>query len=496
MDIKHLLERTVATPLFSFWMNKTELNKPTAGEQAARAGQWYAGACLLSALIATSVADRLTSVLLVLSTFLFFIVCRYSKRYMMGDPGQVRFTFWLCLTGTCVFALVSSQNLLLFAAAWCATSLSLHQLLQFYPDRPGAILAARKKFLISRLGDGALAAALFLTHSVFGTWDFQRIFEAAERYRLAGPEHLPAQVSWICGLLVFAALLKSAQFPFHSWLPDTMETPTPVSALMHAGVINAGGILIIRLHPLISLSETALSILCLIGGFTALFASTVMLTQASVKRCLAFSTVAQMGFMMLECGLGAYHLALVHLTAHALYKAHAFLSSGSVVLARPMAEQRAIRPAVIVSGLLAAAGISLTVASVLAISPLAEPVLIGIFTLALAQMLWSVWQGVDRIWQVPLGLGLGVGVTFAYFLLDRVALLAVTPLKEEPGWIGLPILAMFLFLAVGQTQLPWISRTSFGKHLYVHARNGFYFNTLANRTTALLWPVKMAQERF
>lgn len=269
MDIKHLLERTVATPLFSFWMNKTELNKPTAGEQAARAGQWYAGACLLSALIATGVVDRLTSVLLVLSTF-----------------------------------------------------------------------------------------------------------------------------------------------------------------------------------------------------------------------------------MMLECGLGAYHLALVHLTAHALYKAHAFLSSGSAVLVRPVAEQPAIRPAVVVSGLLAAAGISLTVASVLAISPLAEPVLIGIFTLALAQMLWSVWQGVDRIWQVPLGLALGVGVTFAYFLLDRVALLAVTPLKEEPGWIGLPILAMFLFLAVGQTQLPWISRTSFGKHLYVHARNGFYFNTLANRTTAMLWPVNMAQERF
>lgn len=485
----------VQTPLFCICMSKTELMNSAVGQRAALAGEFYAGACLLGALIATSVLDRLSSVLLVLSTFLFFIVCRYSSRYMTGDSGQARFTFWLCLTGSCVLVLVAAQNLLLFAFAWGATSLSLHQLLQFYRERPGALLAARKKFLISRVGDGALAAAVILTYREFGTWEFSGIFAAAEIYRGAGSESLPASLTWLCGLLVFAALLKSAQFPFHSWLPDTMETPTPVSALMHAGIINAGGILVIRLHPLISLSDAALFLLCLTGGFTALFASTIMSTQASVKRCLAFSTVGQMGFMMLECGLGAFHLALVHLVAHSLYKAHAFLSSGSVADSRPMAVSRSIPPAAVLLGLLAAAGISLTIASMLDISPMAQPVLTGIFTLALAQMLWSFWQNIDQIWHIPLGVALGAGAALAYFALDRVAALAVTPLRSGPSWIGFVILTIFFLVAIGQTQLPRLSRTSFGKHLYVHARNGFYCNTLANRVTTSLWPVRISQER-
>ncbi len=413
---------------------------------------------------------------------------------MMGDPGQSRFTLWLCLAGTCVFALVLSNNLLLFALAWCGTSLSLHQLLQFYADRPGALLAARKKFLISRLGDAALIAALVLTHAEFGTWDFQKIFAAAGSLRSAGLEHLPNSVNWIAGLLVFAALLKSAQFPFHSWLPDTMETPTPVSALMHAGIINAGGILVIRLSPLISLSNPALLILCAVGSFTALFASIVMLTQASVKRCLAFSTVGQMGFMMLECGLGAFHLALLHLVAHSMYKAHAFLSSGSLVFEKPVAEYRSITAAAVVASLLSAAGIGVLTAAAFGVSPLDEPVLLGIFTLALAQMLWSFWNVSDGVWQVASGLALGFVVSGAYFALGRVAEVAVRPVNSGTAWIGLTILSVFMIVAIAQTQLARLTRTRFGRHLYVHARNGFYFNTLANRMTSALWPVKTSQE--
>ncbi len=475
-------------------MNESTSQSLRAGRRAASWGQVFAAGCFVSALVASSFLDRLTSVLLVLSTFLFGIVCHYSKRYMAGDPGQSRFTLWLCLTGACVFVLVLSQNLMLFALAWCGTSLSLHQLLRFYRDRPGAILAARKKFLISRLGDSALVAALVLTHAEFGTWDFQKIFVAVERLRLAGPEHLPTAVSWIAGLLVFAALLKSAQFPFHSWLPDTMETPTPVSALMHAGIINAGGILVIRLSPLISLSSAALLILCVVGSFTALFASTVMLTQASVKRGLAFSTVGQMGFMLLECGLGAFHLALLHLVAHSLYKAHAFLSSGSVVLEKPVVEQRSLSPATVVVGLLSAAGISVIAAAGFRVSLLDEPALPGIFTLALAQMLWAFWSAGPGIWQVLLGGALGVSFSAAYLALGHVAEMAVTPLKNSASWVGLPILAIFVLVAVAQTQLPRLVRTSFGRHLYVHARNGFYFNTLANRVTTALWPGQIQQE--
>lgn len=465
-----------------------------AGRRAALLGQAFAGVCFLSAVGAAGFLDRLTGVLLVLSTFLFGVVCRYSKRYMTGDPGQARFTFRLCLTGACVFALVLSQNLLLFAFSWCGISLSLHQLLQFYRDRPGALLAARKKFLISRAGDAALAGALVLTYREFGSWDFRRIFSTAERLRAAGPEYLPHPVSWICALLVFAALLKSAQFPFHSWLPDTMETPTPVSALMHAGVINAGGILIIRMNPLISLSPGALLVLCIAGSFTALFASVVMLTQASVKRCLAFSTVAQMGFMMLECGLGAFHLALLHLVAHSLYKAHAFLSSGSVVLAKPKAERPAAGSASVVFGLLAALGIAAAAGWWFGAVPAEEPILAGIFSVALAQMMWSVWGGAERAWAIPLGLTAGAILSVTYFALGRMAEAVVSPVRSEADWLAAPLLAIFLLVAVAQAQLERVSRTSLGRSLYVHARNGFYINTLANRITASVWPVTVAQE--
>jgi NAD(P)H-quinone oxidoreductase subunit 5 len=475
-------------------MTDHDSSTPRAGRRAAGWAQAFAALCLLAALAGTAFFDRLTSVLLILSTFLFGVVCRYSKRYMMGDPGQARFLFLLCLTGTFVFVLVLCQNLLLFALAWFGISISLHHLLQFYRERPGALVAARKKFLISRLGDAALAGAVVQAYRDFGTWDFPGMFTAAERLRAAGPDNLPASVSVTCGLLVFAALLKSAQFPFHSWLPDTMETPTPVSALMHAGIINAGGILIIRLSPLISLSEAALQVLCAVGGFTALFASIVMLTQASVKRCLAFSTVAQMGFMMLECGLGAFHLALLHLVAHSLYKAHAFLSSGSVVHARAEAPQRSVQPAAVLLSILAASAISFFSPAAWGSAPSDHWTLHGIFTLALAQMLWSFWSTTGRAWLVPRGCAAAVILSSVYHALDRIAGLVVKPWKAEAGWLGLVILVLFLIVALLQTQLPMLARTRWGKHLYVHARNGFYFNTLASRITIALWPPSVSPE--
>jgi len=464
-----------------------------SGQRAAFWAEFYAVLCLVCSLIGAGFFDRLTGVLSILSTFLFYIVCRYSKRYLMGDPGQGRFMFWLCMTGSFVFALILSQNLLLFSLAWCGISLSLHQLLQFYRDRQPALLAARKKFIISRLGDTALLGALVLTYREFGTWDFQSIFIAAERLRAAGLANVPLSVNLVCGLLVFAALLKSAQFPFHSWLPDTMETPTPVSALMHAGIINAGGILIIRLSPLISLSDSAMRALCLVGGFTALFASIVMLTQASIKRCLAFSTVAQMGFMMLECGLGAFHLALLHLAAHSFYKAYAFLSSGSVVLRGFERSQFSISPIAVLSCILAAFAINFSIATWMGVAPLEQFALNGIFSLALAQMLWSLWTQVTEPWRLPLSVVVGGVLSAIYFALDRVAELVVSSAQSNTHWYGLTILLLFIIISVIQSQLPLFVGTPLGRRIYVHARNGFYFNTLANRLTTALWPVKVSQ---
>ncbi|MBI1178185.1 hypothetical protein GC207_12190 [bacterium] len=448
--------------------------------------------------------DNLSAIVLTLVAFLIAIVSRFSINYLAGDPAQGRFVKWLCLTGGSVLTLVISGNLLQFALAWSATSWCLHQLLVFYRERPGAILAARKKFIISRLGDVCLVAVLILVWQQFHTWSFSDIFARTHQlreYATAGSWQLTA----ICFLLVTGAMMKSAQFPFHSWLPDTMETPTPVSALMHAGIINAGGFLVIRLSPLITLSPGALSVLALAGAFTALFASLVMLTHASVKRSLAFSTVAQMGFMMLECGLGAFSLAVLHLVAHSLYKAHAFLSSGSMVsLAKSAwvpAEKPNAHPVTLAVSFGSAIVLALGCAWLFGISYRNEPGQAALgcaFAMALAYVLWNLW---GRSLSLPLaafGLAFGTGLVTTFFSLHALFTRLLdhhewvnSQLQSLPGAIVLvTLLLLFLVVLVLQTELPQWADRPFVQALYVHARNGFYFNTLANRAVAAVWPVK------
>lgn len=272
--------------------------------------------------------DVLAGVMLVLVTGLGTVVARFSRAYLAGDPGATRYARWLAATLAAVTALVVARDLLLVAAAWTATSLSLHQLLTFYGDRVGARLAAHKKFLVSRLADVCLITSLVLLHRAVGSLDLDAVDAwAAQR------AELPAGVEASAALLVVAACLRSAQLPFHGWLTQVMEAPTPVSALLHAGVVNLGGFLLLRLAPVLALARVAPVLLVGVGLTTAVVASLVGTTRTSVKTSLAWSTCAQMGFMLVQCGLGLYHLALLHLVAHSLYKAHAFLGSGGVVRA-------------------------------------------------------------------------------------------------------------------------------------------------------------------
>jgi NAD(P)H-quinone oxidoreductase subunit 5 len=220
---------------------------------------------------------------------------------------------------------VQSGTLVQLVLAWIGTSLFLHQLLLFYPERVEAQRAAKKKWIVSRAGDVALLAATLILMVSYGTGDIASILAQASDGQAT------ASTLWVAGLLALAALLKSAQFPTHGWLTEVMETPTPVSALLHAGVINAGGFLLIRFADVMLLAPGVLAVLVMIGGFTALFGGLVMLTQSAVKTSLAWSTVAQMGFMILQCGLALFPLALLHIVAHSLYKAHAFLASGGTV---------------------------------------------------------------------------------------------------------------------------------------------------------------------
>ena len=449
--------------------------------------------------------DNLSAIVLTLVAFLLTVVLRFSVNYLAGDPNQGRFTKWLCLTGGSVLALVISGNLIQFALAWSATSWCLHQLLVFYPERPGAILAARKKFLISRLGDACLVAVVALVFKKFRTWDFAEIFAAARQLHENGSAGDHWEINTICLLLVIGAMLKSAQFPFHSWLPDTMETPTPVSALMHAGIINAGGFLIIRLNPLVTLSPAALSVLALFGAFTALFASLVMLTHASVKRSLAFSTVAQMRFMMLECGLGAFSLAVLHLVAHSLYKAHAFLSSGSIVSLAKSAwvptEKPNSHPLTLVASFATAIALALGCAWVFGVNWQHDSGLLVLgcaFAMALAYALWNLWSRSLNFALAAFGALSGGGIVAAYFSLHQMfaGLLGGndwvnSQLNSAAGALLLAtLLALFLAVLVLQTELPQWANRPFFQALYVHARNGFYFNTLANRAVTALWPMK------
>ena len=269
--------------------------------------------------------DAVSAMMLLLVSFVGWVVVRFAGTYLDGEARQGRFMAWLCATLASVMLLVAAGNLVLLTAAWIAIGLGLTRLLLFYPDRPAARRAARKQRVFARLGDAVMVVAALVLATAYGTTDIGTIIAAAR----AGGGGDAAPVAAL--LLAVAALFKSAQFPTHSWLTEVMEAPTPVSALLHAGVINAGGFLLIRFADVMLLSPAALAGLVMVGGFTALFAGMVMLTQPAVKTSLAWSTIAQMGFMIMQCGLALFPLALLHIVAHSLYKAHAFLSSGGAV---------------------------------------------------------------------------------------------------------------------------------------------------------------------
>jgi len=447
--------------------------------------------------------DSLSVVMLLLISFIGLIIVRYSISYLDREATQGQFLKWMLFSLGAVQLLVVSRDLVMLTAAWMLTSSGLHRLLTHYPDRTWAIWAARKKFLISRLGDLFLLAALWLTYYCFGTTEYAEIFAATQKLHesSAGGDFW---ISAIGSLYVLGAMTKSAQFPFHSWLPDTMETPTPVSALMHAGIINAGGFLVLRLSPLISLSHLALDFLALIGAFTALFGGLVMLTQTSVKRQLAYSTIAQMGFMMLQCGLGAFSAALLHIVAHSLYKAHAFLSCGSVLDAAAGRKTDAGRidpsrriPLMLPAAIMLAIAICSTTVWIFGVNLTAKPgaiILSLILTIALTQLVWSALSvGSMRLamWGILAAALVSVGYYGAYLVADQILRHSVSHQTINPSLLdSLVILIVALgFIGIFLLQAAAASGWSgpLFRSLYVHALNGFYIDVAARRVTARVY---------
>ncbi|MZH02785.1 MAG: NADH-quinone oxidoreductase subunit L [Nitrospinae bacterium] len=277
--------------------------------------------------------DRLAAVMMVLITSVSTVIHVYSIRYLEGDPGYARFFALLSFITFVILSLVSSPNLFMLFVFWQLLSWSLYLILAFnFPNRP-ACQNAFKTYFVHRVGDVGFLCGIFLAYKYFGTLEFTELFAAAAEHPqmislFSGSLEISA-VTAIALLIFLGAIAKSSQFPLHVWLPDTMDSPTPVSALMHAGIINAGGFLLNRLAPFYALSPNTLHIVFVVGLLTVVMGASMMLAQNDIKKTLGYSTMGQMGYMIMECGLGAFALAIFHLIAHGLFKASLFLSAGT-----------------------------------------------------------------------------------------------------------------------------------------------------------------------
>ncbi|SFW33982.1 NADH-quinone oxidoreductase subunit L [Nitrosovibrio sp. Nv17] len=282
--------------------------------------------------------DRLSAMMMVVVSGVSLMVHVYTIGYMHGDPGYQRFFSYISLFTFSMLMLVMSNNFLQLFFGWEAVGLVSYLLIGFWYTRPTAVYANLKAFLVNRVGDFGflLGIGLVLLHA--GTLDYAEVFTQAPRLATETIDIIPgapwALLSVTCILLFVGAMGKSAQFPLHVWLPDSMEGPTPISALIHAAtMVTAGIFMVARMSPLFELSETALSFILVIGGITTLFMALVAIVQNDIKRVVAYSTLSQLGYMTVALGASAYSAGVFHLMTHAFFKAVLFLGAGSVIIA-------------------------------------------------------------------------------------------------------------------------------------------------------------------
>ncbi|MDA8059724.1 MAG: NADH-quinone oxidoreductase subunit L [Leptospirillum sp.] len=443
--------------------------------------------------IDTSVTP-LTIIMLVLVAFVGTIVSRYSFRYMDGDRNEGVFHRWLSLTLGSFFTLIAVGNIWAFLVSWVATSLFLHNLLTFYKERPIALMAAGKKYLFSRISDLTLLIAFILIVQTIHATEFSAIKIAL--LNLQGP--LPGSLIAAGYLIVASAIFKSAQFPFHGWLIQVMEAPTPVSALLHAGIIYTGAFLLLRMSPLLSVVSGGRDLLIVFGALTILTTSLMMLTETNIKESLAYSTSAQMGFMLMECGMGLYSLAVIHILGHSVYKAHAFLSSGSVVdhFRTPSLKPEDTRPSGLefIPGLLFGITMTLVIAKAFGMSFREQPALLTIGTIlsvAVSQLMLPAMRskhpgkGILILWIA----GISTLVLSGYFGLHQIFSQMLGKSLPSPRFpedtlevvLGFMVSATFLLIYILQARLASLGASPFWNAMYVHLYNGLYVDIVINR---------------
>lgn len=433
--------------------------------------------------------DRLNVVLLTMISIIGLVVSRFSNSYLDGNPKKSYFIATISgITGS-VQLFVLSGNIALLFISWVATSLFLQRLLHFHSEREKSRLAARKKFILARLGDFTLLCSLSLLFFTFGTGDLNTIFGELQQTEAASGTLTAAAI-----FLAATAILKSAQMPFHGWLIEVTESPTPVSALLHAGLINSGPYLIIRFASLIQVSESTQLVLFTVGIITALFGSFVFVYQSAVKNSLAYSSVAHMGFTIVLCGIGAYSAALLHLTAHSFYKAHAFLSSGSEV--ERLADSFSQTPKK--NRLAAAFGFILSFIMGMSIGYLIETYLIPIpfvFSVLYILVCTAISSMVSKSlaagnlpgsWLRITALGILSLVSLVGFelLFHQLVSSQISELSEPSGMIryaAIGMLTIFSILIVCRTFISSYFLQTLRYKLSVHLTNGLYLNLLINR---------------
>ena len=270
--------------------------------------------------------DSLTAVMLIVALVVSLMVQIYSQGYMKGDPGYHRYYAWMSLFTASMLGLVLADNLVFMFVFWELVGLCSYLLIGFWFHKPAAANAAKKAFIVTRLGDFGFLAGILILYVNTGTFDIAELHELAIAGTLAG-----AALTWAAIGIFAGAVGKSAQFPLHVWLPDAMEGPTPVSALIHAATMVAAGVfLVARMFPLFEQSTAALTTVAIIGGVTAIFAASMGLVMNDIKRVLAYSTISQLGYMMLGLGTGGVAIGIFHLFNHAFFKALLFMGSGNV----------------------------------------------------------------------------------------------------------------------------------------------------------------------
>ncbi len=279
--------------------------------------------------------DALSSMMILVVTLISCLVHIYSIGYMSDDPHKPRFMSYLSLFTFSMLTLVTSDNFLQLFFGWEGVGVCSYFLIGFWFKRETANAAAIKAFLVNRVGDFGLALAIFLIFYIFGSLNYNEVFKLIPGVVGTEIDFLGIKISpidLICVLLFVGAMGKSAQIILHTWLPDAMEGPTPVSALIHAAtMVTAGVFLVVRCSPIYEYSPFALSLVTIVGMLTALFAASVALVQTDIKKIIAYSTCSQLGYMFFAAGVGAYNVAMFHLFTHAFFKALLFLGSGSVI---------------------------------------------------------------------------------------------------------------------------------------------------------------------